>query len=184
MTALDSTESTADHAQHSPPQQPLLITLARLRAASAVAWCRWSRVISTANSCSSSSAWGVKRVAGHNNPAGGMTAGCAVSMAVSCCAVRLGGRGVPTFLTAGARRHGHEELAMGARLGRAEHILGRLCTHRLVLAVRHQRVRLRDRKSGDGRDIACTPQVVQGLAPSASTDSDSCTKVEYPVLPW
>ena len=38
--------------------------------------------------------------------------------------------------------------------------------------------------SGDGRDIVCTPQVVQGLAPSASTDSLLCTKVEYPVLPW
>ena len=38
--------------------------------------------------------------------------------------------------------------------------------------------------SGDGRDIVCTPQVVQGLDPSASTDSDSCTKAKYPVLPW
>ena len=41
-----------------------------------------------------------------------------------------------------------------------------------------------EKLSGDGRDIACTTQVVQGLAPSASTDSDSCTKAKYPVLPW
>jgi len=47
-----------------------------------------------------------------------------------------------------------------------------------------------EKLSGDGRDIACTTQVVQGLAPSASTDSESCTKVhqstktKYPVLPW
>ena len=41
-----------------------------------------------------------------------------------------------------------------------------------------------EKLSGDGRDIAGTTQVVQGLAPSASTDSDSCTKAKYPVLPW
>ena len=40
-----------------------------------------------------------------------------------------------------------------------------------------------EKLSGDGRDIACTTQVVQGLAPSASTDSDSCTKAKTRYYP-